>query len=56
MLTADGQLVAASAPFARTDAAVGDTAWFRRAIAAPPGSLVPQRQDTPWLGVSSGSS
>ena len=54
MLTADGQLVAASAPFARTDAAVGDTAWFRRAIAAPPGSLVPQRQDTPWLGVSSG--
>ncbi|MGA3399561.1 MAG: response regulator [Acetobacteraceae bacterium] len=54
MLGADGQLLAASAPFARADALVGDTSWFRRAIAAPAGALVPQRQDTPWLGVSSG--
>ena len=39
LLNADGQLLAASAPFARTDAAVGDTSWFRRAIAAPAGAL-----------------
>jgi len=54
MLSADGQLLAASAPFARTDAMVGDASWFRRAIAAPPGALVPQREDTPWLGISDG--
>jgi signal transduction histidine kinase/CheY-like chemotaxis protein len=54
MLTGDGQLLAASAPFARADAMVGDTSWFRRAIAAPAGALVPQRLDTPWLGMSSG--
>jgi signal transduction histidine kinase/CheY-like chemotaxis protein len=54
MLAADGQLLAASAPFARADAVVGDASWFYRAVAAPPGSLVPQRMDTSWLGVSSG--
>jgi len=61
MLAADGQLLAASAPFVRQDAMVGDAAWFRRAIAAPPGSLVPQRlpgsggdDDPRWLGVANG--
>jgi len=54
MVTADGRLLAASAPFSRQDAMVGDAFWFRRAVAAPPGSLVPQRQHTPWLGSSSG--
>jgi signal transduction histidine kinase/DNA-binding response OmpR family regulator len=54
MVSTDGQLLAASAPFAKADATVSDTAWFRRAIAAPAGSLVPQRQDTSWLGIASG--
>ena len=61
MLAADGQLLAASAPFVRQDAMVGDAAWFRRAIAAPPDSLVPQRlpgsggdDDPRWLGVANG--
>jgi signal transduction histidine kinase/DNA-binding response OmpR family regulator len=54
MLAADGHLLAASAPFARQDAQEGEASWFRRAIAAPPGALVPQRLDTPWLGVTDG--
>lgn len=64
MLAADGQLLAASSPFVRQDAMVGEAAWFRRAIAAPPGSLVAQRlpgsdddddDNAPrWLGVSNG--
>jgi signal transduction histidine kinase/CheY-like chemotaxis protein len=54
MVAADGKLLAASAPFVRADALVGDAPWFQRALAAPPGSLLPQRLETTWLGVSSG--
>ena len=54
MLSADGQLLAASAPFAKSDATVGDIAWFHRALAAPAGSLVPQHLNVPWLGMPSG--
>ena len=54
MLAPDGRLLAASEPFARLDAQVGDTAWFRRAVGTPAGSLEPQRLDAPWLGLADG--
>ena len=54
MLAPDGHLLAASTPFARQDAAVGDEAWFRRAVETPAGALEPQRLSVSWLGVSDG--
>jgi signal transduction histidine kinase/CheY-like chemotaxis protein len=54
MLSPGGELLAASAPFARQDAKVGGTAWFNRAVAAPPGALVPMPVGGPWLGVADG--
>jgi signal transduction histidine kinase/CheY-like chemotaxis protein len=54
MLAPDGRLLAASEPFAREDAQVGDTAWFHRAIGTPAGALEPQRLGAPWLGLTDG--
>ncbi|HUB14931.1 MAG TPA: response regulator [Acetobacteraceae bacterium] len=54
MLAADGHLLAASTPFAREDAQVGDQPWFRRAVTTPAGALEPQHLATPWLGVNDG--
>ncbi len=54
MIGADGQLLAASAPFTRQDAAVADAPWFRRALAAPPDLLAAQRLDRPWFGTEDG--
>ena len=54
MLAPDGRLLAASEPFAREDAQVGDTAWFHRAVGTPAGALAPQRLDAPWLGMTDG--
>lgn len=49
-----GELIAATAPFASRDAQVGDAAWFARAMAAPPGALVPLPLHASWLGVTGG--
>ena len=54
MLSPDGHLLAASEPFARQDAQVGNTAWFHSAAVTPAGALEPQRLDAPWLGLSDG--
>ena len=47
-LNASGQLLAASSPFSASDAAVGDTEWFRRAVADNAMQLALQRTDS-WL-------
>ena len=54
MIAPDGHLIAASTPFARLDAQVGNTSWFHRAASTPAGALEPQRLDAPWLGMSDG--
>jgi len=54
MLGPDGHLIAASTPFARQDAQVGDTPWFHRAVGTPAGALEPQRLDASWLGMNDG--
>jgi len=54
MLTPDGHLLAASEPFARQDAQVGDADWFHRAVGTPAGALEPQRLAAPWLGLTNG--
>ncbi len=48
LLTAAGQLIAASAPFTSADAVTGDAPWFRRAIADNAMPLALQRVDG-WL-------
>jgi signal transduction histidine kinase/CheY-like chemotaxis protein len=47
-VSASGQLLAASSPYSPADASVGDTDWFRRALADSPTPLTLQRVES-WL-------
>jgi hypothetical protein len=52
LLSPDGQLLAASAPFQRQDASVAGQSWFQQAQASERLGL--QTLDRPWLGIADG--